>query len=100
MSYSLEFTESALREWNKLDGAVKARLKKKLAERLEEPHVPASALHSMPGCYKIKLQKIGYRLIYQVDDDTVVVEVITVGRRDSRIYEKAAELVAQSKPKE
>jgi len=97
MSYSLEFTESALKEWNKQDGTVKGQLKKKLAERLEEPHVPASALHSMPDCYKIKLQKIGYRLVYQVLDDTVVVEVITVGRRDSGIYEKAAELIAQSK---
>jgi len=97
MSYNLEFTESALKEWNKLDGTVKVQLRKKLAERLEEPHVPASALHSMADCYKIKLQKVGYRLVYQVLDDTVVVEVIAVGRRDSGIYEKAAELIARSK---
>lgn len=94
MSYELAFTEEAKSEWDKLDNTVRSQFKKKLESVLEEPHIPGSALRSMSGCYKIKLRSIGYRLVYQVDDDTVLVEVITVGRRDSRIYEKAAKLLS------
>jgi len=97
MSYKLAFTKKALKEWKKLDDTTRRQFKKKLMERLEEPHVPASSLHSMPDCYKIKLRNAGYRLVYQVDDETVLVEVITVGRRDSGIYEKAAELLSPKK---
>ncbi|MFA5590657.1 MAG: type II toxin-antitoxin system RelE/ParE family toxin [Lysobacteraceae bacterium] len=82
MSYSLEFVESALREWRKLVPLMREQFKRKLAERLQNPHVPSARLHSLPGCYKIKLRAAGYRLVYQVDDNTIVVTVIAVGRRD------------------
>ena len=41
MSYSLEFKESALKEWKKLDGAIREQFKKKLVERLTR----ASRIH-------------------------------------------------------
>ena len=53
----------------------------------------------MPGCYKIKLRSVGYRLVYRVVDEALLVEVITVGRRDSKIYEKAAELISSKNSK-
>jgi mRNA interferase RelE/StbE len=44
----------------------------------------------MPDCYKIKLRQAGYRLVYRVDDDTVFVTVIAVGKRDKNgVYETA-----------
>lgn len=82
MSYSLAFVESALKEWRKLAPAIREQMKRKLAERLEQPHVPFARLHGMPDCYKIKLRTAGYRLVYQVDDKVVVVTVIAVGKRD------------------
>ena len=33
--------------------------------------------------YKIKLRAVGYRLVYEVIDDELVVIVIEVGRRDT-----------------
>lgn len=36
----------------------------------------------MPDCYKIKLRGAGYRLVYQVQDDRVVVFVVAVGKRE------------------
>lgn len=87
MSYKLRFHELALAEWRALDNSVREPLKRKLAERLETPHVPGSALAGMPGCYKIKLLRIGYRLVYQVDDETVFVTVVAVGKRDKlKVY--------------
>ena len=59
----------------------------KLAERLDEPRVPAAALHGMPDCYKIKLHSLGYRLVYRVDAQEVFVTVIATGKRDkSQVY--------------
>lgn len=90
MSYKLRFHELALAEWRKLDGSVREPLKKKLAERLEAPRVPAAALAGMADCYKIKLQRVGYRLVYRVEDDIVFVTVIAVGKRDKlKVYETA-----------
>ena len=90
MNYKLRFHQAALAEWHKLDGSIREPLKKKLAERLLQPHVPAAALSGMPGCYKIKLRSIGYRLVYRVDDDIVFVTVIAVGKRErNRVYQDA-----------
>ena len=41
MTYELRFHPDALAEWRKLDATVSALFKKKLAERLQHPRVPA-----------------------------------------------------------
>lgn len=90
MPFKLRFHEKAWAEWQKLDASIKAPFKKKLLQRLDAPHVPASALSGMPNCYKIKLRSAGYRLVYRVDEDTVFVTVISVGKRDkSAVYAAA-----------
>ncbi|ASK27443.1 type II toxin-antitoxin system RelE family toxin [Neisseria chenwenguii] len=90
MTYKLAFLPSARAEWDKLDGSVKQVFKKKLAERLETPRVPSAALHNMHDCYKIKLKRAGYRLVYRVDDNIVTITVVSVGRRaDLAVYQAA-----------
>jgi mRNA interferase RelE/StbE len=90
MTYSLEFVESALKEWRKLSPDVREQLRNKLRERLQNPHVPSARLHGLQDCYKIKLRAVGYRLVYQVSDKIVVVTVIPVGKRDKGIVYLAA----------
>ena len=90
MTYSLAFVESALKEWRKLASPIRDQFKKKLAERLEQPRVPSAKLHNMPDCYKIKLRAVGYRLVYQVDDNLVIVTVIAVGRRNKNAAYRTA----------
>lgn len=82
MIYELEFLPSALKEWRKLGANIQSQFKKKLNERLENPHVPASALSGMKNCYKIKLRSVGYRLVYRVEDERITVVVIAVGKRE------------------
>jgi mRNA interferase RelE/StbE len=90
MTYSLEFRESAWKEWNKLDPQLRKQFKAKLLERLDNPRVESSRLSGMPDCYKLKLRVAGYRLVYQVFDARVVVVVVAVGKReDSAVYRKA-----------
>ena len=88
MSYKLRFHELALAEWNKLDNSIREPFKRKLAERLKCPEVPASALAGMQDCYKIKLLRVGYRLVYRVENEIVFVTVIAVGKRDrQKVYD-------------
>jgi mRNA interferase RelE/StbE len=90
MSYELEFHPEALKEWLKLANTVRDQFKKKLRERLLNPHVPASKLTGQHDRYKIKLRTIGYRLVYQVFDSKLVIVVVAVGKRERNAVYKTA----------
>lgn len=81
-TYRLVFKEQALREWKKLGAPVREQFQKKLVTILDQPRIPSAKLSGMPDCYKIKLRAAGYRLVYRVDDDRIVVIVVAVGKRD------------------
>jgi mRNA interferase RelE/StbE len=89
--YRLAFVPEALAEYRALDGSIRTVLKKLLAKRLVEPHVPGGELHGdLSRCYKIKLLKQGIRLVYEVEDSRLVVLVLAVDKReDSAAYKSA-----------
>ncbi|OCH29958.1 addiction module toxin RelE [Aliivibrio fischeri] len=90
MTYKLDFKKSAYKEWNKLGATLREQFKKKLLERLDNPHVSASKLSGADNLYKIKLRQSGYRLVYKVEDDVIIVTVLAVGKRErSDVYKKA-----------
>lgn len=91
--YRLFFLPEALQEWRALDGSIQQNLKKLLAKRLDNPHVPGGELHgALSSCYKIKLNKQGVRLVYEVEDDKLIVMVLSVDRReDSAAYKSAVD---------
>ncbi|HAU9350412.1 TPA: type II toxin-antitoxin system RelE/ParE family toxin [Escherichia coli] len=92
MTYELAFDRRALKEWQKLGHTIREQFKKKLSERLENPRVPAARLHGHADRYKIKLRSSGYRVVYQVIDEKVVLLVIAVGRRESSEVYQIADL--------
>lgn len=88
MSYNLKFHQKALKEWEKLDSAIKEQFKKKIKERLGNPKVLKDQLSGYDNVYKIKLRSSGFRLAYEVKDEEIVVIVLAVGKReDNKIYE-------------
>ena len=90
MTYELAFKKSALKEWQKLGPSVREIFKKKLAERLINPHLPSAAVSGGKNLYKIKLRQLGYRLVYSVSDSTVTVTVLAVGKRNrNAVYDLA-----------
>ena len=90
MTYKLICDRRALKEWENLGHPVEAQFKKKLEERLENPRVPSAKLSGHADRYKIKLRSAGYRLVYQVFDDEIVVSVIAIGKREnSDVYSLA-----------
>lgn len=95
-SYRLVFARRAAKSWNKLDSNVRTQFEKKLRERLNVPQVASARLRELRNCYRIKLAAAGYRLIYQVQDDRLVVFVISVGKRErEEAYEEAAAVLAK-----
>ena len=89
-TYKLVFKRDAEKEWRKLDSTIKEQFKKKLRERLANPRIESARLNGMEDCYKIKLRSAGYRLVYQVRDNDLVVSVVAVGKRErNQVYKIA-----------
>jgi len=90
IEYGVEWDPKALKELRKLDGAIRLQFLRKLQERRSGPRVPGDALHGMKDCYKIKLRGAGYRLVYRVEGERIVILVLAVGKRErSSVYEQA-----------
>jgi mRNA interferase RelE/StbE len=90
MTYNLAFLDEALKEWRKLDSSIRAQFKAKLEERLTNPKIPSARIHSAKERYKIKLRSAGYRLVYEVRDQELLVIVVAVGKRERNAVYQAA----------
>ncbi|VAW59100.1 mRNA interferase RelE [hydrothermal vent metagenome] len=92
MSYRIKFLPSAFKEWKKLAPPIQKQFKKKLEERSSNPRNKASQLRGFKNVYKIKLRSVGYQLVYEVNDNEIVIYVIAVGKRErGLVYTKAEE---------
>lgn len=91
MTYKLLFDNRALKEWKKLAPPVSEQFKKKLKERLENPCVISDKLSGYANRYKIKLRTLGYRLVYEVNNNEITVLVLAIGKRSKdSVYIKAS----------
>lgn len=91
MTYELGFLDPALKEWHKLDSNTRDQFKAKLMQRLVEPRLPSAKLPGSKDRYKIKLKSVGYRLVYEVRDQQLLVVVVAVGKRDRNAIYRVAE---------
>ncbi|WP_407902074.1 type II toxin-antitoxin system RelE family toxin [Providencia rustigianii] len=92
MMYSVKFRKDAEKEWKKLDKTIQSQFAKQLIKRCENPHIASAKLKNMPNCYKIKLRASGFRLVYQVIDDVLIIAVVAVGKREkNQVYTLASE---------
>ncbi len=91
MIYELHFHPPALKEWKKLSQELLEQFKKQLRRLLENPHVISAKMSGqLKDCYKIKVHQAGYRLVYQVNDNEMILLVIAVGKRNkNKVYEPA-----------
>lgn len=65
-TYQLQFLPAAKAEWDKLDGSIRQQFA------------------------KVLLRSAGFRLVYRVNDDALVLLTIAVGKRDkSAVYDAA-----------
>ncbi|OTA14510.1 RelE-like toxin protein [Xenorhabdus beddingii] len=97
MKFNIEFDERALKEWQKLDKGIREQFKKKLKKLQDNPYIESARLHGdLSGCFKIKLRSSGFRLIYQVIDEEIVIWIVAVGKREeSKAYKTASERITR-----
>lgn len=84
MTWTIEFTGTALRQLEKLDKSVQRRVWKYLSERLVRLDDPRSAGEALQGerFGEFWRYRVGdYRLITKIEDDRLVVLVLRVGHR-------------------
>jgi len=92
MRYKIKFKHEAFKEWERLDKTIQQQFAKKLKKCGENPHIPSAKLCGLPDCYKIKLRASGFRLVYQVINDKLIISVIAVGKRErNNVYQLSSE---------
>jgi mRNA interferase RelE/StbE len=77
--YRVEVRPAAIRALRKLDPKIRPRIEGAIALLAEDPRPPASRpLKGRPG-YRVRVGD--YRIIYTVQDDALLIVVVTLGHR-------------------
>lgn len=84
-------TKESLKEWDKIDHSIQKIFRKKLSSIVLNPIIINNRLRGkLSNCYKIKLKRAGYRLVYEVRSQTIVLIVWAVDKRnDDKVYDSA-----------
>jgi mRNA interferase RelE/StbE len=79
VTYRIELRPAAVRALKKLDPPIAHRIQGAIALLAEDPRPPAArALRGRPG---LRVRVGDYRIIYTVEDDVLLVVVVTLGHR-------------------
>ncbi len=86
MPYRLRISKEVQREITGLPGNMRQRVRRVIAELANNPRPPAAKpmADDLADYYRIRID--AYRIIYTIDDDVVLVEIIRVARRTPRTY--------------
>jgi mRNA interferase RelE/StbE len=96
MSYKLLFKEGVDDDLSKLSHTQKLLVFKQFKKIEKSPELGQllgnKAGYDLSGCRKIYVDKKKIRIVYQIINDEIIVEVIAVGKRDDMdVYLKASE---------
>lgn len=79
MTYRVEMRPAAVRALRKVEPSARGRIQGAIALLAEDPRPPgAIALQGRPG---LRVRVGEYRIIYAVQDDVLLVVVVTLGHR-------------------
>lgn len=89
--YRVLLTKESLKEWNKINYSIQKLFQRKLSSIVLNPIIVNNRLHGrLSHCYKIKLKRAGYRLVYEIRCQTIVLIVWAVDKRDDeKVYDSA-----------
>lgn len=85
--YQIDIARSVRRQIEALPGTIRHRLKQEIAKLAfnPRPEYAKELRGSLAGRYKIRLEQ--YRLVYHVDDDLAVVEILRAGKKHNGFYD-------------
>ena len=85
MTYQIELRPAAVRALKRIDHQDRGRIRGAIALLGEDPRPPgAKALQGRPG---LRVRVGDHRILYTVDDNILVIAVITLGHR-SDVYDR------------
>ena len=90
--YEVRLVKESLKELDNLNSKIKTIFIKKLRKVINNPFIDKNKLSKeLSHCYKIKLNREGYRLVYEIREEKIVLIVWAVGKRErSKAYADAA----------
>lgn len=77
--YRVEVRPAALRALRKIDPKMRPRIEGAIALLAEDPRPPASRPLTGRAGYRVRVGD--YRIIYTIEDDVVLIVVVTLGHR-------------------
>ncbi|MBA2631537.1 MAG: type II toxin-antitoxin system RelE/ParE family toxin [Chloroflexi bacterium] len=77
--YAVEFLRSAARVLSKLDPRVRRRIARRIDRLMEDPRGDAVKLRGADDVWRARAGD--YRILYQVEDDRLLILVIRIGHR-------------------
>jgi mRNA interferase RelE/StbE len=79
VTYRIELRPAAIRALKKLDPPIRRRIQGAITLLAEDPRPPAArTLRGRPG-FRVRVGD--YRILYAVEDDVLLIVVVTVGHR-------------------
>ncbi|MBT2496138.1 MULTISPECIES: type II toxin-antitoxin system RelE family toxin [Microbacterium] len=85
MSYRIELRPAAVRALKKVDHQDRDRIRGAIALLGENPRPPGTK--ALQGRNGLRVRVGNYRIIYTIDDDVLIVAVVTLGHRRD-VYER------------
>ncbi|WP_322769354.1 type II toxin-antitoxin system RelE/ParE family toxin [Frankia sp. Cr1] len=80
MTYKIEWSTAAARQFRRLPPQVQQRLRPAINRLVDDPRPSGTTtLEGRPGTFRIRVAD--YRVIYEVQDDVLVVLVVRVAHR-------------------
>ncbi len=94
MIYKLTLKEGVMKDLSKLSNKQEDLVLKQFKKLETSPqlgdYLGNKAGYNLSGCRKLYVDNKKIRIVYQIIDDKVIVEVIVVGKRDDmRVYSEA-----------
>ena len=85
MAYSIQIEKSALKQLSKLEKRIREKISSKIDDLADNPRpFGYKKLVDEGGTCRIKIS--GYRIIYDIFDDVLIVNVISIIKRNERTY--------------
>lgn len=85
MTYRITLSPMAARQLRKLDAQVRRRIQAALELLAEQPR-PPSAIRLVGGSGEWRVRTGDYRIVYEIEDDRLLIVVLRVGHR-REVYE-------------
>jgi len=89
--YSLEFDERAYKDFTNLDGSVRKQIREKLEKIRKNPELWPLLQWSLFWLRKIYAVNKKIRIIYQIKNDTLIILVVAIWKRENEEVYKIEE---------